>query len=93
VAVKCVLGSIALALLLPAAVRAETPSPQLTSTVSQVTLATGKVVPLAPDTDVNERIAGTPDGRRIAFTTAEGLWLSSGSPGSTRLLSAADGTT
>jgi WD40-like Beta Propeller Repeat len=91
--VKCALGSIALALLLPAAVWAQTPSPQLTSTVNEVSLATGDVVPLAPDTDVNARITGTPRGGRVAFTTAEGLWLSNGSPGSARLLSAADDTT
>jgi WD40-like Beta Propeller Repeat len=92
-AVRGVLGSIALVLLLPAATLAATPSPQLTSTVNQVSLATGHVVPLAPDTDVNERIAGTPGGGRVAFTTAEGLWLSNGSRASARLLSAADGTT
>jgi WD40-like Beta Propeller Repeat len=91
--VRRTLGSIALALLLPVTVSAQTPSPQLTSTVNRVSLASGDVVPLAPDMDVNERIAGTPAGGRVAFTTADGLWLSDGSPGSARLLSAADGTT
>jgi len=96
--VRCLqslLGSLAVAwaLVLPAGVAAETPSPQLTSTVNRVSLATGEVVPLAPDTDVNERVAGAPAGGRVAFTTADGLWLSNGSPGSARLLSSTDGTT
>jgi hypothetical protein len=91
--VKRVVGSVALALVFPATVLAQTPSPTLTSSVNRVSLATGDVVQLAPDTDVNERIAATPTGGRVAYTTADALWLSDGSPESARLLSAADGTT
>jgi WD40 repeat protein len=88
---RSILPLVALALALPASGAATTPSPVATSALLRVTAHGKSPVPVAPIGDQYRRMAGSPDGRQIAFTTPEGLWITNGDRSSNRMISP-DGT-
>jgi hypothetical protein len=75
---------VALLLGLPAAGAAMTPSPPPPTSELIRLSADGKRTALVA-ADVDE-VAGSPDGRRIAFTNGDGLWLTNGTRASNRLV-------
>jgi hypothetical protein len=74
-------------LALPTLAVAATPTPSAWTDFFRVSPNGAGLIAIAPESDGVGRLAGSPSGNAVAFTTNAGLWVTSGTRRSARLLS------